>query len=146
MILDELNEIADNVSVTGGAGTVQLGDNIGRAGGISASCGLFLVVQVSEAIVGASAGTLALSLVSDAQGAIATDGSATRHATGRAWVTGASAIPAGTVLLCVEIPPGQYEDYLGLLLTRTGGDITAGKVNAFLTPDAAKWVAVADGV
>lgn len=147
MVLDECAEFCSAYALPTSVGVSFIGDSIDQAA--SAHLGgqaLYLVIQVHTAITAGSAGTIAFSLASDAQGSIATDGTASSHLATRKWTTGTTPIPAGIVLTSVRIPPGQYERYTGLLLTTVGAALTAGKVRAFLTPDASQWTATADGV
>ena len=44
------------------------------------------------------------------------------------------------------LPMGTYERYLGVLCTTGTTTTTAGKINAFLTKDVARWIATADGI
>lgn len=155
MILDERNEFADAVSVAGSAGTALIGDVI-DLGGTSQDIGngqpLYLVIQTdTEIITGGSAGTIQFTLASDAQAAIATDGSATAHFVSASLVTddaaaNSAALNAGGVIAAVALPMGTYERYLGILATIGTTTVTAGKINAFLTTDVAKWVATADAL
>jgi hypothetical protein len=155
MILDERNEFADAVSVAGSAGTALIGDVI-DLGATSSDIGngqpLYLVIQTdTEIITGGSAGTIQFQLASDAAAAIATDGSATVHYTSASLVTddaaaNSAALNAGGVIAAVALPNGTYERYLGILATIGTTTVTAGKINAFLTTDVAKWVATADAI
>lgn len=155
MILDERNEFADAVSVAGAAGTALIGDVI-DLGGTSQDIGngqpLYLVIQTdTEIITGGSAGTIQFTLASDAQEAIATNGTATVHAVSASLVTddaaaNSAALNAGGVIMAVALPMGTYERYLGILATVGTTEVTAGKINAFLTTDVAKWVATPDGI
>lgn len=155
MILDERNEFADAASVVGDAGTALIGDviDLGAADSlVGNSDGLYLVVQTdTEVITGGDAGTIQYFLASDAQAAIATDGSATIHAASPVIVTdGTDATGAknraGACPLVVKLPQGTYERYLGVLCTIATKSVTAGKINAFLTADPASWKATADGI
>jgi hypothetical protein len=155
MILDERNEFADAVSVAGSAGTALIGDVI-DLGATSSDIGngqpLYLVIQTdTEIITGGSAGTIQFQLASDAAAAIATDGSASVHYTSASLVTddaaaNSAALNAGGVIAAVALPNGTYERYLGILATIGTTTVTAGKINAFLTTDVAKWVATADAI
>lgn len=155
MILDERNEFADAVSVAGSAGTALIGDVI-DLGATSSDIGngepLYLVIQTdTEIITGGSAGTIQFTLASDAQAAIDTAGGATVHAVSASLVTDDAAansaqLNAGGVILAVALPMGSYERYLGVLATIGTTTVTAGKINAFLTHDVAKWVATADAI
>lgn len=156
MIMDERNEFADAASVAAAAGTALIGDQI-DLGSVHRDIGsgepIYLVITTdTEIITGGSAGTIQFILASDASAAIATDGSATVHWASRAFVTDDAAandsqMNAGGVIACVALPMegAVYERYLGILCVIATTTVTAGKINAFLTPDPAKWVSVAEG-
>jgi uncharacterized membrane protein len=81
-------------------------------------------------------------LVSDAQAAIAVDGSATVHIDTGTFVTDDSAandnsLNAGGIIFMGPIPNEghTYEEFLGLLCIIATTTVTAGKINAFLTLD-----------
>lgn len=156
MILDNLTEFADAVSVAHAAGTVLLGDVIDSevVRDLGQGDPLYLVITVdTEVITGGAAGTISFALASDAQAAIATDGSATVHWTSRDFVTddaaaNDAALNAGGVLAIIPLPWGAnvaYEEFLGVLYTVGTTTTTAGKVNAFLTKDPSSWKAYAEG-
>lgn len=155
MILDELLEFADAVSVAAAAGTALIGDVI-DLGAASRDIGIgddvWLVIQTdTEIITGGAAGTIEFQLASDAQAAIATDGSATVHLTSASLVTddaaaNSAALNAGGTILAAKLPSGTYERYLGILCTIGTTTVTAGAINAFLTRDFAKWSAYADAL
>jgi len=155
MILDERLEFADAVSVAAAAGTALIGDviDLGAANlDVGIGEGIWLIVQTdTEIITGGAAGTLVIKLASDAQAAIATDGSATDHIISKTFTTddaGANSaeLNAGGVLIAQRLPAGTYERYLGILAVTGTTTTTAGKINAFLTKDYAKWTAYADAV
>ena len=143
MILDSRNEFADAVAVnTGPVGTYLVGSQIdlGAANNVGAISDLHLVIQVQTAITAAATGTLEFVLASDDSAAVATNGSATVHFTTGA-IPAAAGIAAGTVLACVAVPQGfTYERYLGILQKTGAAAATAGKIDAFLTNDPARWV------
>lgn len=146
MIMDDFLEFADAASVAAAAGTTLLGDVIDLSS-VQRDVGLgettYLVITTdTEVITGGAAGTISFSLVSDAQAAIATDGSATVHWSSGNIVTDDAAandsrLNAGGVIACVALPGEgpKYERYLGILVTIGTTTTTAGKVNAFLTKD-----------
>lgn len=161
MILDERNEFADNVSVAAAAGTALIGDVIDLdPASISPNTTvnlegseMYLVIQTgdTEIITGGAAGTLQFKLASDAQAAIATDGSATEHIVTPSLVTDDSAVNdarlnAGGLIYCGKLPSGSYERYLGILAVTGTTTTTAGTINAFLTSDPALYRAYADNV
>lgn len=148
MILDKRNEFADAVALsTAATGRALVGDVI-DLGEVSQDIGngegLYLVVQVDTAVTSAGAATVSFELASDAQAAIAVDGSATVHFASAA-IPKASLI-GGFMAVAVELPLGNYERYLGIIQNVGTAALTAGKVNAFLTHDVAKWKAYADGI
>lgn len=156
MIMDERNEFADAVSVAAAEGTALIGDVI-DLGSVHRDIGngqpLYFVITVdTEIITGGSAGTIKFQLASDAQAAIATDGSASVHYDTGTFVTddaaaNAAQMNAGSVICCIPLPlEGRvYERYLGVLCTIGTTTVTAGKINAFLTLDPHQWVAYAEG-
>lgn len=146
MIMDERLEFADATSVAAAAGTALIGDVIPLGSihrDIGAGQDLFLVISVdTEIITGGAAGTIKFQLASDAQAAIATDGSASVHWDSGTFVTDDSAandtqMNAGQYIAVVALPmEGRvYEAFLGILAIIATTTVTAGKINAFLTLD-----------
>jgi len=155
MILDQRTELADAVSLnTGAAGTYLVGNQIDLsvARDIGNGQQLYLVITVDTGIEAGSAGTVQFVVASDAQAAIATDGSATVHNTSPAFPTSSTTdtttlIP-GVVLFAVPLAleGNAYERYLGILQVTGTAAITAGKINAFLTTDVQKWKSYANAI
>ncbi len=150
MIMDDRLEFADAVSVAAAAGTALIGDVIPLGSphrDIGAGQPVYLVITVdTEIITGGTAGTVKFQLVSDAQAAIATDGSATVHIDTGNFVTGAAGandnqLNAGGVIFMGPLPSeGKiYEAFLGILCVTATATTTAGKINAFLTTDPASF-------
>ena len=149
MILDERNEFADAVSVakTAAATAQNIGDviDLGVARDIGNGEPLYLVVNVDTSIITAgTAGTISFILASDSTETLSTDGSQTIHFESRDFVTDDAALndlDAGATAVAIALPiEGQvYERYLGVQVRVQTTDTTAGKVNAFLTHDVAKW-------
>lgn len=143
MILSELTEFADGTSVAAAASTAIIGDVI-DLGSASLDLGLsdiWCVIKTdTEVITGGSAGTIKFMLVSDAQAALATDGSATVHFDTGTLVTDDAAandarLNADGVIAAFKLPSGTYERYLGILATIATTTVTAGAISAFLTPN-----------
>lgn len=157
MIMDERTEFADATSVAAAAGTALIGD-VMDLGAVHRDIGngraIWLVITTdTEIITGGSAGTIKFQLASDAQAAIATDGSATIHLDTGTFVTDDAAandsqMNAGGVIACMQLPlEGKvYERYLGILAVIATTTVTAGKINAFLTLDPTGWRSYPDGV
>lgn len=155
MILDELLEFCDETSMILSSGAAALLGDVVDLGAVSLDVGngepIYLVITTgsTEIITGSAAGTLTFSLASDAQAAITTG--FTQHAISASLTTGAStanadALNAGGKILIVALPTGTYERYLGLMVTVGTANLTAGTVNAFLTKDVSKWVAMPDAL
>lgn len=146
MIMDERLEFADAVSVAAAAGTALIGDVI-DLGAVARDIGqgqpAYLVITTdTEIITGGTAGTVKFQLVSDAQAAIAVDGTATVHVDTGNFVTDDAAanspqLNAGGIIFAGPIPleGAVYERYLGILCVTATTTTTAGKINAFLTLD-----------
>ena len=151
MILDDRLEFCDATSAIQAASTTALLGDVIDLGAASedqnGGDGLYLVISVDTAFVSANNNTVAFELASDAQAAIATDGSATQHILTQA-LAGPANYPAGTQLK-FELPPSvTYERYLGILMITGAGasGITAGKINAFLTRDVGTQKAYPDAI
>ena len=139
MHMDERSEFADAVTVTFGAGTNLIGDvmdletvrDIGAAKPTK-----YLVLQVSTAFAGGA--SFQFVLASDAQAAISTDGTETRHYLSDVFAVAdliqgfQMAIPLPTGDVANSVNP--YERFLGVLGVGVGTQ-TAGAINAFLTLD-----------
>ena len=144
MILDSLLEMADAQAVTATAissNVIDLGpvaDNATRDIGTGEDT--YLVISVDTTFTAGGAATLTAALVSDSTVNLAT--SPTTHATPLNAVAVASLV-AGTQY-ALKLPPGSYEQYLGIQWTVGTGPMTAGKINAFLTKDAQLYRAYAD--
>ena len=154
MIFDERTEFADATSVAGAAGTALIGDVIDLevVRDLGQGHPVYLVITCATSIItGGVAGTIAFALASDAQAAIATDGSATVHFQTKAFVTDDDALnelDAGATIAVVALPMegAAYERYLGILATIGTTTVTAGAINAFLTMDPTGWKSYPDAV
>tara|TARA_R110000868_G_scaffold307378_2_gene568855 strand:- start:22927 stop:23382 length:456 start_codon:yes stop_codon:yes gene_type:complete len=138
MIIDELNTFCWQTSLnTGAAGSYLLGDVIDmqnlRDIGQNATP-LYLVIRVTTAATSGGSATGNFSLCSDAQAAIAVDGSQTTHVSSGAIAV--ASLVAGYEILEIAIPlEGRaYERYVGIVQTTAVAAFTAGKISAFLTP------------
>jgi len=154
MIMDSNLEFCDAVSVAQAAGTDLLGDVVDLGAvpdDISVGTPVYLVINVdTEIITGGAAGVISFQLVSDAQAAIAADGTETIHWQSHDFITdgtdaNAAEMKAGATIAVVALPGGvTYERYLGVQTIIATTTVTAGAVNAFLTTDVARWKAYAD--
>lgn len=148
MLIDKMLEFADASAIALNVGNaiapntdvVDLGSsptlkNIGNG------APLYLVLQVDTAFVGATA-TIQFQLVSDSTSNLAT--SKTVHIdTGAIGVTTWAAGYTKIIPLPVE---NTYERYVGLWMTVGTANVTAGKLNAFITADPSGWVALPDAL
>ena len=157
MIVDSLLEMASAQSVAATAGTALIGDVIDLGAtpqdhGVGET--MYLVIRpTTEIITAGAAGTVKFQLVSDAQEAIATNGTATVHLDTGTFVTdGADANDAqlkeGGTILIATLPAGvsrPYERYLGVLAITATTTTTDGAIDAFLTHDISAYKSYADG-
>jgi hypothetical protein len=148
MIMDKRNLFCNATALnTGAAGSYLIGDVIDLEDlrDIGQGEPLYLVIQVETAATSGGAATGAFSLCSDAQAAIAVDGSQTTHLTSPVKTLAQLATDGHSILVAALPMEGNtYERYLGIVQTTAVAAFTAGKVTAFLTPDVAKWKAYAD--
>lgn len=146
MILDERNEFCDATSGAINIGNAIIGDVIDLGAtptlrDIGAGEPIYLVIQVDTTFVGAS-GTVKFELASDSTADLAT--SKTVH-------LATAAIPVATLVAGYQVAyalPQEvtYERYLGLWETVATTNMSAGKINAFLTTAVAKYTAYADAI
>ncbi len=148
MILDERLEFCDATALnTGAAGSYLLGDVVDLTTiniDIGQGDALWFVVNVDTTATSGGSATGQFSLCSDAQAAIAVDGSQSIHFQSKAIPV--ASIVAGRLLVAVRVPIDTYERYLGVVQTTAVAAFTAGKINAFLTADVAKVKHYADAV
>jgi hypothetical protein len=142
MILDKRNEFCDATALnTGAPGTYLIGDQIdlGVARDIGTGEQLYLVITVDTPPTSGGAATAQFTLASDDTASIATNGTASVHFQTKAFTI--AEMTAGAVLAAVPLPIEgvAYERFLGILQTTGTAAFTGGKINAFLTPDVAKW-------
>lgn len=149
MILSEVDEFADALALsTAGTALILVGDVMDLGAGPNPLYdidNLYLVITIDTAVTSGGAASVTFTLASDAQAAIAVDGSATVHWTGGAVAK--ATLVAGYVYGIVQLPKQPlYERYLGILQQTSTTVLTAGKFNAFLTRDPSNWKAMTDGI
>lgn len=152
-IMDKRGEFCDAVALNlGGAAQYLIGDvyNLKSATidpntlrDIEGS-DVYLVISVETTATSGGAATGQFHLASDAQAAIAVDGSATYHFSSA--IIPVAQLIAGRRIACVRLPSGSYEQFLGILQQTATAAFTAGKIDAFLTNDPSIWRAYADNV
>ena len=150
MIIDERLQFADATALdTSGTNTDLIGDVI-DLGSTPQDYGngetMYFVLYVTNAVTSGGSATVQFHLASDAQAAIATDGSASYH-----WSSPAIAVADLVVgyKLVVPVPVGAsvpYEQFLGLLTTTGTAALTGGAVDAFLTLNPGHWTTYPDAV
>lgn len=146
MILDEFTEFCDATSAILAVGNAIIGDVIDLGASptlrdIGNGQPIYWVIQVDTTFVGATS-TTKFELSSDSTANLAT--SRTVH-------VATAAIPVATLVagytIAIALPiDATYERYLGVWETVATANVTAGKINSFLTTDVAKWVALPDAL
>lgn len=144
MILDKSNEFSDGQAVTATAVSTNVielnpsGSN--PVQDIGAGEPVWLVVQADETATAGGEATVTVTLESsDAAGLT----SPTVH-----YSSGAKALAsltAGSELVRIRLPGGDYKRYLGVRYTVGTGPLTAGKFSAFIVKDAQANRAYASG-
>lgn len=138
MILDENLEFASSFALpTGSTGKFYLSDNAKLGADPTTGGGdLSLFVQISEDATSGGSAFVTFILASDATGNIATDGSATEH-------FGLGPYPLAVLKEgfreAASLPPGPYEQHLGVLVEVTGAALTGGRFSAGLVETPAAW-------
>lgn len=141
MILDERSEFCDATSAVLAIGNAIIGDvmDLGATPvlrDIGNGYDLYLVIQVDTTFVGATS-TTSFDLVSDSAAALTT--SKTTHVSTGA-IPVASLVAGFTKIIPLPVE-ATYERYLGIWETVATANVTAGKINAFLTTTPTKWTA-----
>jgi hypothetical protein len=144
MLIDAFNEFSSAQAVTSTAISTNVVD-LGATNtlkNLGAGESVWLIVRtIVAATDSGSDATLAVTLESDSTADLAT--SATVHASSGTLAFGTFS-PAGTTLLAIRLPAGNYERYLGVRYTVASGPLTAGQFDAFLTKDFGSYRAYAD--
>ena len=141
MILDERTEFCDATALnTGAAGSYLIGDvvDLGVARDLGGDMAAYLVLTVDTAATSGGSATGQFNLVTDDNAGLS---SPTVLASSRAWPV--ASMTAGTVLMAIQLPleGTLYERYIGIQQVTGTAAFTAGKVNAFITEDVARWKA-----
>lgn len=125
---------------TSATGLALLGNqpDLGLGGKVGTGTPVYVVIVVNEQVTSGGAATVSFELVSDAQAAIAVDGTATRHYKSAAFPV-ASLVPGYTI--AIPLPGGKpiYERFIGLLQDVGGFVLTGGKISAFFAFDPQDW-------
>lgn len=141
-IIDDRSELAYALALsTGGTGRQLVGDVIDTHGpttfpnqSIPAPDGSFLNITVSTTFTSGGPATVAFELVSDAQSAIATDGTATVHAVSASIPV--AGLTQGRTVFSIAMPQSPMaERYLGVLANVSTAGLTAGKVNVWISAE-----------
>jgi hypothetical protein len=137
MILDDSLEFASSFALpTGSTGKFYVSDNVELGADPTTGGGdLSLLVQISEDATSSGSAFVTFILASDATGNIDTN-SATEH-------FGLGPYPFAVLKkgfrVAASLPPGPYEQHLGLLIKITGAALTGGRFSAGLVETSAAW-------
>ena len=138
--IDQRAEFSDAQAVTATAISTNViaRDGLGLSPNATQNLGapsapMYLVVQTAVAITDTgSDATLAVTLESATDAGLTTG--AVVHANS-GTLAFANFAPAGTTIMCIPLPTGDYKDYIGVRYTVGAGPFTAGAFNAYLTLD-----------
>ena len=150
MLIDKSLQFADATAIGASTGRRLVGDVIDLSvardiGNLGNGMPLYLVIQITTAVASAGTTTVQFELASDAQAAIAVDGSATEHIT-TAAIDKAALVAGYTLVLPLPLEAPAYERYVGVIANVATTAVSAGAFSAFITPDAQVWKAYADGL
>lgn len=155
MILDERTEFCDatSVALTAGSAWQNIGDVIPltKARNLGVGMPIYLVIRIATSIIGTTdaTGTFALRLVSDTSDNPPHVSTSTVHWTSATFNTNTTAVAGLTAndrFVCIPLPDGNYETYLGIQALVTTRSTTAGAIDAGLTLDPNQWKAYADAL
>lgn len=141
MILDERTEFCDATALnTGAAGSYLIGDvvDLGVARDLGGDMATYLMITVDTTATSGGSATGQFNLVTDDNASLT---SPAVVVSSKAWAV--ADMTAGKTLLAVQLPMEgtAYERYIGIQQVTGTAAFTAGKVNAFLTTDVARWKA-----
>lgn len=141
MILDERTEFCDATALnTGAAGSYLIGDviDLGVARDLGGDMATYLVITVDTTATSGGSATGQFNLVTDDNASLT---SPATLVSSKAWAV--ADMTAGKTLLAVQLPleGTAYERYIGIQQVTGTAAFTAGKVNAFITEDVARWKA-----
>lgn len=142
-IMDSTLEFCDATALnTGAAGTYLIGNvaDLTVVRNIANGQTVYLVISVDTTVTSGGAATVQFIFASDAQAAIATDGSATQHFT-TAAIPKATLVAGYQTVIPLPLAKPDYEEFLGILQVTGTAALTAGKINAYLTLDPPAWKA-----
>lgn len=146
MLIDKLTQFADGVALsTAAPATAKFGSAINLVvAGLDQGEGypMYLVVLVDTTATSGGSATLSIELVHADNDALTTN-VAVLFATAAIPV---ATLVAGYLVAMVALPKGiEYKQYLGLRQVVGTAALTAGALNAFLTPDPQNWRAYPEG-
>lgn len=141
MILDERTEFCDATALnTGAAGSYLIGDvvDLSVARDLGGDMAVYLVVTVDTTATSGGSATGQFNLVTDDNASLS---SPATLVSSKAWAV--ADMTAGKTLMAVQLPMEgtAYERYIGIQQVTGTAAFTAGKVNAFLTMDVARFKA-----
>jgi hypothetical protein len=120
--------------------TLPMTSNPNSTSNLGGEGATFLRVFVDTTATSGGSSTVTVALVSSASTALT---SVTTHYTSAAIAV--ASLVAGFTAVDIQLPPGQYKRYLGIIYTVATADLTAGKFTAALSKDRQDFVAYATG-
>lgn len=142
-VMDSRAEFCDATALNTGAAASYLVGNVmdlSVVRDIGNGRQVYCVISVDTAVTSTGAATTAFQLASDAQAAIAVDGSQTVHYTS-AVIPKATLVAGYQIVFMLPLELPAYEQFLGIIQVQAVAPLSAGKINAFLTLDPPRWKA-----
>lgn len=146
MIMDKLAEFCNAVSLVRATGSALIGNviDLGVARDVGNGKPLYLTITIDTDVDSSGdAATVEFEVRSDSVAAIDPSTGTLHMSTGAIAQANLTQGKKFTYQLPAE--GLAYERYLGIVQVTAGADVTAGKVNAFLTMDPSSWKAYPEG-
>ena len=146
MIFDENLLFGKSATISGGTGTVNIGDVLDLGTNVRKAPNQMPIRAAIEIVtdIAPSGVSLQFQIVSDSGSAIATDGSQTVHAVSATFT--AAQLTKGEVVGLVLPPSPKFEQYVGLQAIIYGVAATGGAVYAGLMLDVQDWESLPDAL
>jgi hypothetical protein len=146
MIIDKDLELCLATAIDTGTAGADLTGNAIRTQRINMNLAvgkpMYCVIRVDTSVTSGGAMNVTFALRSDDNATVHTTTSTLHASTGA--IAKATLVAGYTKILI--LPPGVYEEYLGLIVTTDTNDATAGKIDAWITDNVSQWVSTADAL
>lgn len=134
-LIDKLNEFCDATSLNTGTTAAAVVGNVidlGNTSNFPGNSDIWCVIKVQTSVTSDGSATVQFKLNSSTLVAL-TGGTTTTHFDSGALAK--TTLVAGYTVAAFKLPRGTYQRYLGIFQTNATAELTAGKIDAYLTID-----------